>query len=56
MDIMTVEFNVKDIPVVFNMDFGHTDPKLILPLGCVVRIDPKGKKIMLMESPYLDEK
>ena len=55
MDIMTLEFNVKDIPIVFNMDFGHTDPKLILPLGCVVRIKPKENCIELVESPYTNK-
>ena len=31
IQIMTEEFNVSDIPVAINMDFGHTDPKWILP-------------------------
>jgi muramoyltetrapeptide carboxypeptidase LdcA involved in peptidoglycan recycling len=32
--------------------FGHTDPKIILPLGCMVKIDPEAKEITLIESPF----
>jgi len=28
--ILMDEFHVTDIPIVFNVDFGHTDPKLII--------------------------
>jgi muramoyltetrapeptide carboxypeptidase LdcA involved in peptidoglycan recycling len=53
MDIMEKEFNVTDIPVVMNLDFGHTDPKIILPLGCMVEIDPEVNRITLLESPFI---
>jgi len=42
----------KDIPIIVNMDFGHTDPKIILPLGCLISIDPIAKEVILMESPF----
>lgn len=32
-----------DIPVIFNMNFGHTDPQLIIPNGGVVSIDSEKK-------------
>jgi muramoyltetrapeptide carboxypeptidase LdcA involved in peptidoglycan recycling len=53
MNIMKKEFNVTGIPVVMNMDFGHTDPKVILPLGCLVEIDPEVNRIKLLESPFI---
>lgn len=53
MNIMKKEFNVIDIPVVMNVDFGHTDPKIILPLGCRVEIDPEMEEITLIESPFI---
>jgi muramoyltetrapeptide carboxypeptidase LdcA involved in peptidoglycan recycling len=53
MNIMRKEFNVTDIPVVMNVDFGHTDPKIILPLGCEVEIDPEAKRITLLENPFI---
>lgn len=44
-----------DIPVVFNVDFGHTDPKLVLPLGCRVKISPAANEIVLLESPFVQD-
>jgi muramoyltetrapeptide carboxypeptidase LdcA involved in peptidoglycan recycling len=38
------DFNAK-APLVMNMDFGHTEPQLILPLGKMVHIDPALKII-----------
>ena len=35
----------KQIPVIQNMDFGHTDPQIALPYGGKVRIDSQNKKI-----------
>lgn len=35
------------LPVVFNLNFGHTDPQTILPNGGMVRIDCKAKTIEL---------
>ncbi len=32
IDVISGEFGRKDLPVVANMDFGHTDPQLMLPL------------------------
>ncbi|HEY4499345.1 MAG TPA: LD-carboxypeptidase, partial [Candidatus Paceibacterota bacterium] len=34
-----------DIPVVQNLDFGHTDPHVPMPYGGKVRIDPSEKRI-----------
>lgn len=50
--ILEVEFNIKDIPVIVNMDFGHTDPKVIFPLGCKVKLDSKQKQVVLLESAF----
>jgi muramoyltetrapeptide carboxypeptidase LdcA involved in peptidoglycan recycling len=52
LSIIKDEFNVTDIPVITDVDFGHTDPKLIFPLGCKVSLDPTAKAITLMESPF----
>ena len=40
------EYN-KDIPVVQNLDFGHTDPQVVLPNGNKARIISSEKKILL---------
>lgn len=35
----------KDLPVIQNMDFGHTNPQIPMPYGGEVRIDSNAKKI-----------
>lgn len=44
------EFNKENLPVITNMDFGHTDPQFILPLGIKAQINPKEKSFKLIES------
>jgi muramoyltetrapeptide carboxypeptidase LdcA involved in peptidoglycan recycling len=34
-----------DIPVIQNLDFGHTDPQIPMPYGNIVRIDSQAKRI-----------
>lgn len=34
-----------DVPVVLDVDFGHTDPQLVLPHGGEVRIDPIARSV-----------
>ncbi|MHA0033660.1 S66 family peptidase [Deinococcus sp. PESE-13] len=35
----------EDLPVVANVDFGHTSPQLTLPLGAQVRLDPAAGRV-----------
>jgi len=44
------EFNREDLVVVTNMDFGHTDPQMIIPNGIKAQINPKEKTFKLLES------
>lgn len=37
----------KTIPIIQNLDFGHTDPQILLPSGGKVRIDTEKKTIIL---------
>lgn len=43
------EFCTPTVPVVTQMDFGHTDPKLTLPLGIPVQIDCDRQELRLIE-------
>ena len=52
IDVVNEEFGAGHLPVVVDFDFGHTDPKLILPLGGKVRIDPLAREIVLLDSPF----
>ncbi len=53
LSVVRDEFGISDIPIVMNTDFGHTDPKIIMPLGCKVSINPKAKEIKLLENPFI---
>ena len=44
------EFGRTDMPVVTNMDYGHTLPQLILPYGVKAEINPNKKTVALLES------
>ena len=41
----TVRQYNKDIPVVQNMDFGHTEPQIPMPYGNTLRFDSKEKRV-----------
>jgi muramoyltetrapeptide carboxypeptidase LdcA involved in peptidoglycan recycling len=45
------EFGKPHLPIVSNMDFGHTDPQYIMPLGIKAEIDCKKKSFRLLEAP-----
>ena len=38
------------IPVLGNVDLGHTDPMLTLPIGVAARVDAGGREFRLLES------
>jgi muramoyltetrapeptide carboxypeptidase LdcA involved in peptidoglycan recycling len=43
------EFGVQDLLVITNMDFGHTDPQWVMPIGGRVELDPIGKRMKLLD-------
>ena len=43
------EIDRKDMPVVADLDIGHTTPMMTLPLGCKVAVDPEKKTVELLE-------
>jgi muramoyltetrapeptide carboxypeptidase LdcA involved in peptidoglycan recycling len=53
IDIIKGEFGNGTIPIVTNLDFGHTDPQIILPLGVKAEIDCLNKTLKLIEAPLL---
>ncbi len=44
------EFGRTDLPIVTNMDFGHTMPQLILPYGALCEINPDRKIVSILDS------
>lgn len=43
------EFGRSDLPVIANMDFGHTSPQLVLPLGVQAKVDADTNSVRLLE-------
>lgn len=43
--VKTVRAYNKDIPIVQNMDFGHTEPQIPMPYGNKIRVDSGNKRI-----------
>ncbi len=39
-----------DFPVVADMDFGHTSPQFVLPVGCEARIDSTTRRFEILEA------
>ena len=39
-----------DFPVICDMDFGHTAPQFILPIGCRARIDSQALTFSILET------
>lgn len=39
-----------DIPIVQNVDFGHTDPQVVIPIGRIAKLLPASKEIVLNYS------
>ena len=48
------EAGKEDIPILYNVNFGHTSPMAILPLGLKVEVDLDKKEIRFLEKPMED--
>ncbi len=51
VEVISGEFGRYDMPVISNMDFGHTDPQWILPLGVKATVDCNTREFRLAERP-----
>ena len=47
------ELGLSSLPLVTRIDFGHTDPKFIVPIGVEAEIDCDRQQIRLLESPTI---
>ena len=43
------ELNLKNLPIMYNMNFGHTAPMMIIPYGALAEIDCNNKKFSILE-------
>ena len=44
------EFDLEDLPILYNLNFGHTEPKFILPYGVLAEINCDEKTFAVLES------
>lgn len=44
------EFDLDDLPILYNLNFGHTEPKFILPYGVLAEINCDEKAFAILES------
>ncbi|MEQ1700027.1 MAG: S66 peptidase family protein [Ilumatobacteraceae bacterium] len=49
LEVVVGQFGAVDLPIVTNMDFGHTDPQWILPLGVLAEMDSDAGTFRLLE-------
>ncbi|MDA3850253.1 MAG: LD-carboxypeptidase [Spirochaetaceae bacterium] len=52
ISVVKEEFGNSQLAIITNLDFGHTDPQIILPLGINIEIDISNKKIFQTESAF----
>ncbi len=50
LKVVAEEEGLTALPIVTRMDFGHTDPMMVLPLGISAEIDTATQQIRLLES------
>ncbi len=48
--VVVEEFGKKNIPIVINLDFGHTDPMFTIANGIKATINPQSKKLTIDEN------
>jgi len=48
--VIREELSLKDLPIMYNMNFGHTAPMMIIPYGALAEIDCDNKKFSILES------
>lgn len=51
IQIISEECRLEELPIVYNLNFGHTAPIMSLPIGCTIEIDCMKKSLILLESP-----
>lgn len=50
LQIVNYKYGIVNLPIVANMNFGHTSPIFILPYGAMAEIDCDNKKFSILEN------
>jgi muramoyltetrapeptide carboxypeptidase LdcA involved in peptidoglycan recycling len=51
VEVVGGEFGCPELPILANLDFGHTDPQWVLPLGVRAEVDASAGTLRLLEAP-----
>lgn len=54
LDVVRGEEGLDELPIITNMDFGHTDPMMTLPYGVQAEIDCDQQQIRIIENAVVD--
>ena len=52
--VVVEEEGLTELPIITNMDFGHTDPMFVLPYGVQAEIDCARQRLVILESAVVD--
>ena len=44
------EYGLSNLPVITQMDFGHTDPMFVIPYGAIAEIDPINQTFIIKDN------
>ncbi len=50
LEVVRDECGLKDLPIMAQMDFGHSDPQMVLPYGALAEIDCDHNRFSVLES------
>ncbi len=56
LSVIRDEENLKDLPIMTQMDFGHTDPMMVLPYGCMAEMNCDQNKFSILEPGVSNKK
>jgi muramoyltetrapeptide carboxypeptidase LdcA involved in peptidoglycan recycling len=54
LQVVAREQGLTHLPIITNMDFGHTDPMFVLPYGVMGEIDCDGRSFAIVESGVVE--
>jgi muramoyltetrapeptide carboxypeptidase LdcA involved in peptidoglycan recycling len=54
LQVIAIEEGLSALPIVTRMDFGHTDPMLVLPYGVMAEIDSDRQHVEILESAVVN--
>jgi len=54
LGVVSGELGLTGLPVVTRMDFGHTDPMFVIPLGILARLDCDRQEFTILENAVCD--